>query len=75
MGKRYKELNFADNFMFCKVMTANENICRHVLELILGKKIKRVNFKSAEHIIELKNDAHAIRMDVYGNFCHLHMHI
>ena len=31
MGKRYEELTFTDDFMFCKVMQ-DESICKEVLD-------------------------------------------
>ena len=46
--KKYEELRFTDDFMFCKIMTTRLDICKDVLELILGFKIKEV--KLAETI-------------------------
>ena len=28
MKKRYEELTFADDFMFCKIMQSNPELCR-----------------------------------------------
>ena len=39
MAKRYEELTFADDFMFCKVLQNNPQVCRELTELILGKRI------------------------------------
>ena len=39
MAKRYEELTFTDDFMFCKVLQNNPDICKELAELILGKKI------------------------------------
>ena len=65
MTKRYKELCFTDNFMFCKVGANNPELCRHMLELILGKAIRRVNIKAEEKVIDITPEAKSIRMDVY----------
>ena len=65
MTKRYKELCFTDNFMFCKVVANNPELCRHMLELILGKAIRRVNIKAEEKVIDITPEAKSIRMDVY----------
>ena len=30
--KQYEELTFTDNFMFCKIMENNPDVCKNVLE-------------------------------------------
>ena len=30
MTKRYEELTFTDDFMFCKIMMNNEDLCREL---------------------------------------------
>ncbi|MDY4893180.1 MAG: Rpn family recombination-promoting nuclease/putative transposase [Agathobacter sp.] len=65
MAKEYRELCFTDNFMFCKVVGNNEELCRHMLELILGKSIRKVEINTAEKVIDLTPEAKSIRMDVY----------
>ena len=43
MGKkRYEDLTFTDDFMFCKVLSSNEDICKELLELILGIRIRKI---------------------------------
>ncbi len=46
--KRYDDLKFTDNFMFCKVMESNPDLCRQMLELILDKSIAKVEFLQKE---------------------------
>lgn len=65
MAKEYKELTFTDNFMFCKVITHNPDLCRHMLELILGKPIRRGEIKAAEKVMTITPEAKSIRLDVY----------
>ncbi len=65
MGKEYKRLCFTDNFMFCKVISSNPELCRHMLELILGKKIREVRIKATEKVMEITQGAKSIRLDVY----------
>ncbi|MDE6362990.1 MAG: hypothetical protein K2L86_01790 [Lachnospiraceae bacterium] len=38
----YNKLTFTNNFVFCKVLENNLDLCRQLLELILGVKIKKV---------------------------------
>lgn len=37
--KKYEELTFTDDFMFCKILTNNPELCHELLELILGRKV------------------------------------
>lgn len=50
--KPYDELEFVDDFVFCKVMR-REEICKKVIELILGVKIKSIRTFDSQHAIEL----------------------
>lgn len=65
IGKLYEQLTFTDDFMFCKVMTNHPELCRELLELILGIKIRELQKIHKQHSIELTNDAKGIRLDVY----------
>ena len=40
--KRYEELNFTDDFMFCKILQNDPDLCRELTELILSRKIGRI---------------------------------
>ncbi|MCQ2248510.1 MAG: Rpn family recombination-promoting nuclease/putative transposase [Treponema sp.] len=63
-SKKFEDLTIADNFMFCKVMQ-NEEICRGVLEVLLGIKVERIDYLRTENPIENFYDARGVRLDVY----------
>lgn len=63
--KQYHELDFIDNFMFCKILQKKPDLCRRLLETILNKKIKKVVFVDTEDTIKLTADGKGIRLDVY----------
>lgn len=63
--KEYEELLFTDDFMFCKVLENNEDLCKELLELILGKKIRRINYLAKQKVIDITSDGKGIRLDVY----------
>lgn len=44
MCKKYEDLTFTDNFMFCKILYTNPELCKQLLELILGRKIKEIRY-------------------------------
>ena len=63
--KQYEELTFTDNFMFCKIMENNPDVCKKVLEIILGKRIREISFVSKESTIDIKWNGKSVRLDVY----------
>ncbi|MBQ7677699.1 MAG: hypothetical protein IJT32_05640 [Lachnospiraceae bacterium] len=40
--KKYEDLTLADNFMFCKVFTRYEALCKKLVEVILGRKVDHI---------------------------------
>ena len=64
--KEYEELNFTDDFMFCKVMTNNQDLCHELLELIIGHKIGKFTRLDKQAPIEITADGKGIRFDVYS---------
>ena len=58
-------MSFTDDFMFCKVLENNPDLCRRILELILGFKIKKIICTSKQKSIEITSDGKGIRLDVY----------
>lgn len=63
--KEYDELLFTDDFLFCKVLENNEDLCTELLELILGKKIRKINYLAKQKIIDITSDGKGVRLDVY----------
>ena len=65
MNKKYEELEFTDDFFFCKILTKNKKLCKELLELILEVKIADIAFLAEQKPIELTASAKGIRLDVY----------
>lgn len=63
-SKAWEDLNFSDNFIFCKVMQDKE-ICKEMLEILLNIRIEKINYLQAENPIENFYDSRGIRLDVY----------
>ena len=63
--ERWERATIADNFIFCRVMSTNPDICRHLLELLLGIEIERVEPVTAERAAEIDFGAKGVRFDVY----------
>ena len=66
MQKNYEELDFTDDFMFCKVLTNNPELCHELLELVIGKKVGKFTRLDKQKPIEITADGKGIRFDVYS---------
>ena len=62
--KEFKDLTFADDFMFAKVML-NEKLCKQLLEIILEVKIKSLSYPEEQKVIDPSYDSKSVRLDVY----------
>ena len=63
--KTFEELSFVDDFMFCKVLEDNEDLCKELLELILEKPIRKIKIRNKQKNIDVAYDGRGIRLDVY----------
>ena len=62
--KRLEDLTFTDDFMFSQVMK-NKEICKEIVETILGIKVGKIEFLTSQYEIEIDPEAKTIAMDVY----------
>ena len=65
MGTEFQKLNLSNSFLFAAAMEDTE-ICRLVLEIILGFKIPKVQVH-VEHSILISSDFRSVRLDVYAS--------
>lgn len=63
--KPWEELTFADNFLFCKIMEDDTELCREVLELLLQIRIGRLEPPQGERTMQETLDSKSVRFDVY----------
>ena len=63
--KDYEELRFNDDFMFCKILQENEDLCKELTELVIGRKIGTIVKSERQKSIEITADGHGVRFDVY----------
>ena len=62
--KLIEELTFTDDYMFGYVMR-NEEICKGLLERLLGIKIQRLEFPTLQKTIAPHYESKGVRLDVY----------
>ena len=63
--KSYDELTFADNFLFCKILESDKELCKDLIELLLEIKIDHLEPPIAERTMQESFDAKSVRFDVY----------
>ena len=63
--KSWDELTFADNFLFCKILESEPEICRQLLELLLHVEIDHLEVPQAEKTMQETIEAKSVRFDVY----------
>jgi predicted transposase/invertase (TIGR01784 family) len=65
MAKAYEELTFSDDFVFCKVLSTDLELCKDILQMILDVKIREVRLSEAQKTVEITHDGRGVRLDVY----------
>ena len=63
--KSYDELGFTDDFLFCRILLENEDICIELVEMITGRKVEKVVHSETQKAIRLTHDGRGVRFDVY----------
>ena len=66
MAKKYEELTFNDDFMFCKILEQNPALCRELLELVLDRKVGDLASVNPQKPIEITANGKGVRFDVYA---------
>ena len=66
MAKKYDELTFNDDFMFCKILEQNPMLCRELLELVLDRKVGELACVNRQKPVEITANGKGVRFDVYA---------
>ena len=61
----WEKITFSNNFMFCKILETEPEICRRILEILLHIKIERIEKSYAEKTMLPGFDSKSVRFDVY----------
>ena len=62
--KSFLELEFTDDFMFCKVMENNPDLCKELVEIVLGRKISKIVSITSQKFMAITSESHGVRFDV-----------
>lgn len=63
--EKWEDLTLANNFIFCKVMEDNPDVCKELLEMLLNIRIEKLERSSAEKSLKIDYLSRGIRFDVY----------
>ena len=63
--EKWNSLTLANNFIFCKVLEENPDVCKELLEMLLDIKIDRIEHPKSEQTFKTDFDSRGIRLDVY----------
>ncbi len=64
--QRYDELDFTNNYLFCKILSDEPALAKELLERILGRKISRLQILEHEKQVDGTVDGRGIRLDLYA---------
>jgi len=63
--ENWDSLTLANNFIFCKVMESNPDLCKHLLELLLHIEIDHIEPPQVERTFQESISSKGVRFDVY----------
>ena len=63
--KSYDELTFSDDFMFCRVLSHNPDLCKEFTEIVTGRKVSRIISATEQKTVKVFWGSKGIRFDVY----------
>ena len=65
LEKQWKNASLSNNFIFCRVMSENLDLCKDFLEMLLDIQIERLELSEAEKTIDVDFLSKGVRFDVY----------
>lgn len=63
--EKWEDLTFANNFLFCKILESEPDLCKQLLELLLHIEIDHLEIPQAERALKESIDSKSVRFDVY----------
>ena len=62
--KRFEDLTFTDDFMFCTTLKENPDLCKELAEMIIGRKISEIVSVQKQWSVEILPNGRGVRFDV-----------
>ena len=64
--EKWENATFTNNFLFCKILSSDLDLCRELLELLLGMEIDHLELAQSERAVKADIGSHGVRFDVYA---------
>ena len=64
--EKWESATFTNNFLFCKILSSDLDLCRELLELLLGMEIDHLELAQSERAVKADIGSHGVRFDVYA---------
>ncbi len=61
----WEKLTLANNFLFCKIMESEPNLCKHLIEILLHIKIGHLEIPQMEKSMKESVTSKGVRFDVF----------
>ena len=65
--RKYEELRFSDDFMFCKILQNDPELCRKLLIRLLGREVGQLVESEKQHTVQITAQGRGVRFDVVAN--------
>ena len=65
LEEQWKNASLSNNFIFCRVMSENLDLCKDFLEMLLNIQIERLELSETEKTIDVYFLSKGVRFDVY----------
>lgn len=63
--KSYDELEFTDDFMFCKILENHPKLCKELAQMITGESFGEIMSDERQKSVRILPDGHGVRFDVF----------
>lgn len=63
--KKFQELTFADDYMFCRILQKHMDVAKQIVKLATGREVENIAYSSKQYAIDPYVSAKSIRFDIY----------
>ena len=65
--KNYEDLEFTDDFLFCKILKNDPKLAKEIVEVILGREIGDLAMAVSQRSLQFTPYDHGVRLDIYAS--------
>ena len=64
--KDYEDLEFTDDFLFCRILESEPSLAREIIQVILGRQIGDIVMDVSQRSLRFTPFDHGVRLDIYA---------